>query len=77
MSGNSLDVVPEFPKWYLCRTEPFKESGTGHTGGIYRLYASVRTVPTTPFTTFWLQGEYDYYMDENTFGFGFDRCWIH
>ena len=65
MSGNGLAVVPKFPKWYLCRTELFKESGTGHTGGIYRLYASLRTVPSTAFTTFWLQGESDYYMGEN------------
>ena len=32
---------------YLFRTELTEVSGTGNTGGMYRLYASVRTVPNT------------------------------
>ena len=69
---------------YLCRAERsnvsgkgtdvqlFEESGTGHTGGIYRLYASVRTAPSTPFTVYRLWGVSDFYMGENTFRFIFD-----
>ena len=34
---------------YRCRTELTEVSGTGNTGGIYRGYASVRTVLNTPF----------------------------
>ena len=33
---------------YWRRTELTKVSGTGNTGGIYRRYTSVRTVPNTP-----------------------------
>ena len=33
---------------YLCRTELTEVSSTGNTGGIYRRYASLRTVPNTP-----------------------------
>ena len=32
-----------------CRTELTEASGTGNIGGIYRRYASVRTVPNTLF----------------------------
>ena len=33
---------------YCCRTELTEVFGTGNTGGTYRQYASVRTVPNTP-----------------------------
>ena len=33
---------------YWCHTELTEVSGTGNTGGIYRRYASVRTVPNKP-----------------------------
>ena len=60
MSGKGTDV------------QLFEESGTGHTGGIYRLYASVRTAPSTPITVYRLWGVSDFYMGENTFRFIFD-----
>ena len=34
---------------YSCRTELTEVSSTGSTGGIFRRYVSVRTVPNTPF----------------------------
>ena len=33
---------------YCCHTERTEVSGTGNTAGIYRRYALVRTVPSTP-----------------------------
>ena len=33
---------------YWCRTDLTEGSGTGNTGGVYRRYVSVRTVPNTP-----------------------------
>ena len=51
--GTGIDVVPNLPKFpvpVLMRTEVSEVSGTGNTGGIYRRYASVRTLPNTPLT---------------------------
>ena len=45
--GTGIDVVPNLPS----RTELTEVSGTDNTGGIFRRYASVRTVPNTPLQT--------------------------
>ena len=70
MSGTGIDVVPNLPKCPVpvlvhrtyrsvlqryCCTELTEASGTGNTGGIYRRYASVRTVPNTPVVQYAVQ----------------------
>ena len=56
IGGTIIDIVINLLKCrmkllkyrYWCRTELTEVSGTGDTGGIYRRYASVRTVPNAP-----------------------------
>ena len=55
MSGTCINIVPNVPKCpvpVLCRTELTEVSCPGNTGGIYRRYASVCTVPNSPFVLF-------------------------
>ena len=55
--GTGIDVVPKFSYRsvryrYWCGSELTEVSGTSNTGGVYRWYASVRTVPNTPLKHF-------------------------